>query len=305
VQNSTLDLFRSEQSRRKLRRIVRDFARFFQEPDSAKLLRKGLTMLPDGNVVPDDIRSLHDAEDFFSADEIEPQEPFGAGEWAEMDHDCRELLRAIDEGRWDDCYTQMSLLYGRTANITITEPVNRKDYDELYEEFEEALEYLQSVEFAPLWVPSTPELLTAEEFTFVDRKIAEQIVKDPRLLFSVDPRFFEELIASIYEDLGYRTILTKRTQDGGRDIIGLARKDYMDQKLIIECKRYAPHRKVSVSQVRSLYGVSQAERVTKALLATTSSFTKSAREFATPHIWQLGLLEFKDIVRMIQNYAAR
>lgn len=263
-------------------------------------------MLADGNVVPEDIRCLRDAEFFFSSDEVGPRnEHLFAGEYAEMDRDCRELLRAIDDSRWDDCFLQVNHLYGRIANIPTDERANSRDYDEVFEEFEQALEYLQSVEFAPLWVPSTPELLTVEEFTFVDRKVAERIAKDPRLLFSIDPRFFEELLASIFGDLGYQTILTKRTQDGGRDIIGLARKDYMDQKLIIECKRYAPHRKVSVSQVRSLYGVAQDERVTKALLATTSSFTKSARDFATSHIWQLGLLEYEDIVRMTRNYSVK
>jgi HJR/Mrr/RecB family endonuclease len=112
-------------------------------------------------------------------------------------------------------------------------------------------------------------------------------------------------MASIYGDLGYKTILTKRTRDGGRDIIALSRRDYTDLKLIIECKRYALHRKVSVGQVRALYGVFQDSRPTKALLATTSTFTRSAQEFAKPHIWELGLLEHNDILQMIRDYAQR
>src|SRR5947208_8070175 len=41
---------------------------------------------------------------------------------------------------------------------------------------------------------------TAEEFEFVDRKVAEGIARNPQRLFSVDPRFFEELIASVYAE---------------------------------------------------------------------------------------------------------
>jgi hypothetical protein len=220
-----------------------------------------------------------------------------------MDNDCREMLRAIDEARWDDCEQQMHLLYGRIEDITIGERATRKSYDDVFEQFQEGLDFLQSVEFQPLWIPSAPELLTVDEFAFVDREIAKQIVENPSLLFSIDPRFFEELVASIYAELGYKVILTKRTRDGGRDIICLTHKDGMNVKLIIECKRYAAHRKISVSQVRSLFGVSQSERVTQALLATTSRFTESAREFAKPHIWQLGLLDHNDLLRMIRGYA--
>jgi hypothetical protein len=90
---------------------------------------------------------------------------------------------------------------------------------DVFEKFEEALAFLHSVEYTAIWIPTTPELLTVEEFEHVDRCLAEQILKDPRSIFSVDPRFFEELVASIYADLGYRVILTKRTRDGGRDII--------------------------------------------------------------------------------------
>jgi len=261
-------------------------------------------MLPDGDIVPDQYRSAHEA-DLLSGDfEIEViQEHYLDGEWTEMDRVCREMLKAIDEGRWEDCEEHMDLLYGHIEDMPIGERATRRSYDDLFEEFREALEFLESVEFSQLWVPTTPELLTAEEFVFVDRKIAEEIVNRPSLLFAVDPRFFEELIGSIYGDLGYKVILTKRTRDDGRDIICLARKDGMDIKLIIECKRYAPRRKITVSQVRSLYGVAQSERVTRAILATTSSFSEPARAFATPHVWQLSLFDYDILMRMIRKYA--
>jgi hypothetical protein len=50
--------------------------------------------------------------------------------------------------------------------------------------------------------------------------------------------------------------------------------------------------------------VKQDERVTKALLATTSTFTDSALEFGKPHIWELQLIDHEAIMKMIKDYAS-
>ena len=176
-------------------------------------------MLPDGNIVPGSIRSAHDADESDDGEVEATENHYLVGEWSEMDNDCREMLRAIDEARWDDCEQQMHLLYGRIEDITIGERATRKSYDDVFEQFQEGLDFLQSVEFQPLWIPSAPELLTVDEFAFVDREIAKQIVENPSLLFSIDPRFFEELVASIYAELGYKVILTKRNRKELRDRI--------------------------------------------------------------------------------------
>jgi len=303
-------LFQSEQKRRKLRRLVKDISRFFNRPRSTMsdggkagpfLPHKGLTTLPNGEVVHDGIRSVNELGSHWDDGDFEVgPEPYLVGESSAMATDCNELLAAIDEGRWDDCDELTHSLYGQIDDITIGERATRRSYDTVFEEFGEALAFLQSAEYTAIWIPTTPELFTVEQFEHIDRRLAEQILKDPHSIFSVDPRFFEELVASIYADLGYRVILTKRTRDGGRDIICLAKKDGFDLKYIIECKRYAAHRKISVGQIRSLYGVKQDERVTKALLATTSTFTDSAK----PHFWELQLIDHEAIMKMIKDYAS-
>ncbi len=305
-------LFQCEQKRNKLRRIVRDISLFFRRPQSFKFggsksgpfaPKTGLVMMPDGKYVPEADRE----EQLRSGDfEFESaQENYWLGELGATDEDCRDLLHAIEEGRWDDCESLFEIIIGRLDDIRIGERVTRRKFDPLCDEFHEALDFIQTVDFASLWVPSEKELLTAEQFQFVDRKLAEQIANNPEMLFSIDPRFFEELMGSIYADLDYEIMMTKRTRDDGRDIIALTRKDYFALKLIIECKRYARHRKVSVTQVRSLFGVLQDEQATNALLATTSGFTKPAREFAQRHIWKLGLVDHNDLLRMIRRYAAK
>ncbi len=68
----------------------------------------------------------------------------------------------------------------------------------------------------------------------------------------------------------------KRTRDGGRDIVAIGEKARSLLKYIIECKRHRKDRKVGISYVRALYGVKLSEGATKAILATTSGFTKGA-----------------------------
>ena len=58
-------------------------------------------------------------------------------------------------------------------------------------------------------------------------------------------------------------------------------------------------------RVRALFGVMEDEGATKALLATTSGFTRKAREFAERNIWKLQLADHDDILRMIRNFAAK
>lgn len=119
--------------------------------------------------------------------------------------------------------------------------------------------------------------------------------RNPMHLFQLEPRPFEELIAEIWRKFGYVVELTKQTRDGGRDIIAIKEAEF-NARVLIECKRYAAHRRVNVQIVRTLFGVKEDEAATKAILATTSSFTKSAKEMFARHVWELEGRDFDGIV---------
>jgi HJR/Mrr/RecB family endonuclease len=72
-------------------------------------------------------------------------------------------------------------------------------------------------------------------------------------------------------------------------------------KLLIECKRYAGDNKVGVSFVRSLYGVKIHDGATKAILATTSTFTKAASELVTSHRWELEGRDYDGVVDWVKQ----
>lgn len=148
-----------------------------------------------------------------------------------------------------------------------------------------------------LLLPESREIVTEVEQGAAKLLLAAH--RDPDILFKADPRAFEELVAYIFEQHGFQVELTARTRDGGRDIIALQMDALgVSLKYLIECKRYAKHRKVSVDLVRALYGVHQAEGANKSVLVTTSSFSSDATAFSQRQnttAQQMSLVDFKQL----------
>jgi len=117
-----------------------------------------------------------------------------------------------------------------------------------------------------------------------------QINRCPGKLRGLHPRQFEAFVAEIWKRFGYVVELTARTRDGGRDVIAVKHRE-VSLRFLIECKHFDCNRKVGVAIVRSLYGVKMHERATKAILATTSSFTKGALDFLAAQLADVSLGE--------------
>jgi hypothetical protein len=149
---------------------------------------------------------------------------------------------------------------------------------------------------SPLAPADKAVIQTAADF----QRWLNEISAEKLNLLHLSPRQFEELIAEIWDRFGYQVELTKRTRDGGRDIIAV-RQTEAAMKLLIECKRYAGDNKVGVSFVRSLYGVKIHDGATKAILATTSTFTKAASEFVTSHRWELEGRDYDGVVDWVKQ----
>ena len=71
---------------------------------------------------------------------------------------------------------------------------------------------------------------------------------------------------------------------------------------LVECKRFSPDHKVGVDLVRSLYGVVEEKRATGGVIATTSSFTRGARQFQQNLEYRLSLRDFGDLVTWCNTY---
>jgi hypothetical protein len=125
--------------------------------------------------------------------------------------------------------------------------------------------------------------------------------KYPQELKIINRRRFEELVAELFGGFGYEVELTKRTHDGGRDIIAIKRSE-VQVKYLIECKSPDPGGYVSVRPVRELLGVKTDECARKAILATTAYFSKEARLLYEKHQWELELKEYEDLKEWIRLY---
>jgi restriction system protein len=103
--------------------------------------------------------------------------------------------------------------------------------------------------------------------------IIQAIKKDWKLVYELDPRQLEEIVAGAYEKDGWNVELTPQSGDLGRDIN--ARKDVFGIgpiRVLDQVKRYKPGHLVTAEEVRAMIGVLEAERATKALVSTTSDF---------------------------------
>gem|GEM_PF-4499779 len=96
-------------------------------------------------------------------------------------------------------------------------------------------------------------------------------------VLSISPYEFEELVAKILNNYGFRqTKVTTRSKDGGVDVIARSGAT----QIYVECKRYRDTA-VTSEQVRKLLGAMTENDIQKGILVTTSRFTKDAREMNT------------------------
>ena len=137
--------------------------------------------------------------------------------------------------------------------------------------------------------------------SLVDRALIDRLHQFPEDLRTIDRRKFEQLIAELFAGFGYEVELTQRTRDGGKDIIAIKRQE-VDLRFLIECKRPDPGNPVSISTVRELYGVKVDDGASKAILVTTTYFSPDAKLFSEKHRWELELRDFEAIKLWVAKY---
>jgi restriction system protein len=137
--------------------------------------------------------------------------------------------------------------------------------------------------------------------------IIKRILAEPSLMYGIDSRKWEEIIAATYEASGQfsRVTLTPRSGDYGRDLI--AEKDgFGSVRLIESVKRYTPGHVVTANDVRALAGVLLGDnRTTKGVVSTTWEFAPRLREdiILKPLLpYRLELVDGVDLLRRLKEY---
>lgn len=129
----------------------------------------------------------------------------------------------------------------------------------------------------------------------------DRVLQDNGEVYNLSSRDFEELVAEVFRQQGYTVEITQNTRDGGCDIIATRNIDGLPFMLLIECKRYGRRNHVGVQLVRSLLGVQTDRKANKAVLVTSSSFTKDAWKFAERQQHLISLVDFDDLLQMMQQ----
>ncbi len=133
----------------------------------------------------------------------------------------------------------------------------------------------------------------------VNDELIRYLQRNPHKMYELKPRQFEELICEILHNFGWEVELTQATRDGGYDIFGMS-KDISGVKSswLIECKKYAPERKVGIEYVRSLCGVKNDFKAANMMIATTSFFTSGVKKEKNSR-YDLELKDYNGIVEWL------
>lgn len=103
------------------------------------------------------------------------------------------------------------------------------------------------------------------------QEVRSFLLKQYERRFDLNPKLFEEVVASVFRDFGYTSQLTQYSADGGVDII---LRDRDDQAVAVQVKRYK--NKIKTEQIRSFAGALLLRGHTKGIFVTTSSFSNEA-----------------------------
>jgi hypothetical protein len=149
----------------------------------------------------------------------------------------------------------------------------------------------------------TPPNNLVEAAQSINAELIVHLSRHPNELYKLKSRHFEELIAEILSSFGWRVDLTQTTRDGGYDIFAISTDKMagVETSWIIECKKFAPTRKVGIDYVRALYGVKTEHQVPNMMLATTSYFTKDVHSYKASR-YDLTLRDYEGILEWLNTY---
>lgn len=154
--------------------------------------------------------------------------------------------------------------------------------------------YLANIQFLP-----EDQLIALSECITIIRARFINIIPIREQLLVLHPLEFEMLVAELYKNLGYTVHLTKKSYDGGVDIVAEKSEVSQKEKLLIQCKRFRD--KVTVKDIRELLGVVADGKATKGTLISTAFFTKAAIKFAAANP-RIELINFEDFAKLCNTH---
>ncbi len=154
----------------------------------------------------------------------------------------------------------------------------------------------ESVEKKHLWLPN-PTIVVPDQW----KKLAARIAKNSDILYQLDWRKFEDLIANLLDSFGWSVEPMGYSKDGGVDIVAIRKiEPGIDFHMMVQCKRFSKQRKVGLSVINEMFAVKWKKGFHNAMITTTSSFTSGALKEAD--ILKLELKDHDAIVEWCRVY---
>jgi len=166
-------------------------------------------------------------------------------------------------------------------------------------EFQDGVESaLAKVRTSILYEEPSPSI---EIYSAISEEFLARLGKFPEDRFYLNPQVFEETVAELLSRMGYDVKLTPRTGDEGRDVIAAIGTPAAKLLLLVECKKYAPHRKVGIEPVTRLWSRLFDDHANMAMVVTTSGFAPVAERFAVSRGYQVSLKDGNDFIGWVRS----
>ena len=99
-------------------------------------------------------------------------------------------------------------------------------------------------------------------------------------LQQIDSAKFEELVAAVWSQMGWSTRVSQQGRDQGIDIVA-TKSDLIEQKAIIQAKRYSDSNKVGRPDIQQYSSLkTEYPDVNSIIVVTSSTFTSEAKQLA-------------------------
>jgi restriction system protein len=134
----------------------------------------------------------------------------------------------------------------------------------------------------------------------ISEALIEELAERPQLLYDLDPRKFEKLIAELYRRRGFEATLTPASGDEGVDIYVVSRNDLGQTLWVVQAKRHAAENRIEAGVVRELFGTVAAKEASAGILVTTSFFQPGAIKLEREFEYRLSLKDYMDLQEMLR-----
>jgi len=145
---------------------------------------------------------------------------------------------------------------------------------------------------------------SASRIIVPDYRVADlrQLAANPTLVYGIDPYYFEEIVALLYELAGLKASVTRRSGDAGADVLVWHPSGMADSPLkAVQVKRYAPTNRVGIGEVQRMKGVVIDFGAASGEIITTSWFTNQAAWSAIREPLTIELTDFNGLLARLDG----